>query len=312
MNSEHNNSRKVTFFRSNNFVQAAQNPDANEQVADWMSMSSKHISPYWESSGGRIIGSGLTIKEQELLMPELLYMTPIDKDFKKAVFTYFNEIVTKVPFTGGKTLEIGLLQDNNKPITKDNLPIDIEEYVRYRHAKNHPWVAGSRSEAQGNANKFFYMHDPELQLTQETDRLVLQDEANTIWLKIRDQPSKVSMILTLMGKDERDYSGRNKEIRQKNDLQELVNKKTSEFLKIYNDDRFEMRYWLKAMVNANAVKKVGVSYVWGDNNVMIGRSELEALLFLENPDNTDTVTMLKANTQDALRKPKTVARKRPA
>lgn len=312
MNSEHKNSRKVTFFRSNNFVQAAQNPDGNEQVADWMSMSSKHISPYWESSGGRIIGSGLTIAEQELLMPDLLYTGAADKDFKKAVFTYFNDIVTKVPFTGGKTLEIGLQTSNDKPVSKDNMPIDLEEYVRYRHAKNHPWVAGNKAEAQGNAQKFFFMHDPELQLREESDKLVLHDEADTIWLSIKEQPSKVAMLLTLMGKDERDYSGRNKEIRQKNDLKELINKKASEFLRVYKDERFETRYWLKAMVNANAVRQVGISYVWGDNNVMIGRSELEALLFLENPENADTVTMLKANTQDALRKPKTAARKRTA
>jgi hypothetical protein len=301
----HPNSLKVTIFRANNFVQNAQKDEA---VADFMSQSSKSISPYWQSNTARVIGSGLSIPEQELLMPYLIQIEKDDREFRTAVFKFFNSLSTKIPFSTGKDFEIGLEKSNTEELSKNNMPIDIEQYVRYRHAKNHPWVAGSKSEAEGNQLKLFYIHDADKQHKEDTDKLVIQDEADEIWLKIKNQPQKVTMLLTSLGFDERDYLGRNGETRKQNDLREFINKDggADKFLKVYRDERFETKYWLKAMVKAAVVEEVGISFVIRETKKLLGRSEMETVLFLENPDNADTVSYLKGATQDALKKPRTL------
>lgn len=305
---QHPNSRKITIFRANNFVQNAQKDEA---VADFMSQSSKSISPYWQSNTGKVIGSGLSIPEQNLLLPHLIQIEADDRTFRAEVFKYFNGLSTKIPFSTGKDFEIGLETDNDKPISKDNMPINIEQFVRYRHAKNHPWVAGSKSEAEGNQLKYFYIHDADLQLKEDSDKLVIQDEADEIWLKVKNQPQKITMLLTSLGYDERDYLGRNGETRKQNDLREFISKDADKFLKVYRDDKFETKYWLKAMVKADVVQEVGTSFVIRETKKLLGRSTDETVLFLENPDNADTVSYLKGATQDALKKPR-VLRKKPA
>lgn len=302
-NNSHQNTRPITIFRANNFLQRAQDTKDNEGVASYQDLANRHIGPYLQSNTSKIIGSGLNIQEQELLLPHVIQIDADDKEFKKAVFNFFNELTTKIPPTTGKTLETGLLTDNKKPVSKTNMPIDIEDYVRYRHAKNHPWVAASRAEAEGNSLKSFYMNDPEADEQEKMDKLVLQDKADGIWMQIRNQQAKITMLLTLMGKDEREFLGKNGEAKAKLALRTLIDNEASRFIKIYEEERFETRYWLKAMITAGIVSQVGESYIITASQKLIGKQELETLLFLEDEKNTDTVTFLKSNTQDALRKP---------
>lgn len=302
MSTQHNNSRKVTIFRSNNFLLNAQ---SGEAVMDFVALSSKNIGPYWESVSSRIMGSGLNLTEQDLLMPIQLSMSTQDKDYRKEVFKFFNNLTTKIPPTTGRDLEIGLLTSNDQPLSKDNMPITISDYIRYRHAKGHPWCAGTQSEASGNQTKFFYIHDAEAKDKQDMDKMVIQDQAVQIYLSIKGQEGKVSQLLVMLGEDPRDYVGTKAvQLRQKA-LRDIVDKDAPRFIKVYETDRFETRYWLKAMETAGIVKLVGTSYIMAENNKLIGRSDMEAVLYLEDPANTDTVSFLKGSTQEVLAKPKT-------
>lgn len=309
MSTNHPNSRKVTLFRANNFMQRAQNPENDEQIDNYMSVTSVQIGPYYESYTNRLIGSGLTPGEQSLLMPHILYLESDEKGFREKVFEYFNCLVTKIPYATGRELEIGLEKSNDQPVSKENLPIKIEDYVRYRHARRHPWVAADKSEAGGNQLKYFYMYDSEKAAQADNDRVVIQDKAESIWLKIKSQPSKVNMLLTMLGRDEREFLGRQSEIKKQTALRDIVSNKAVEFLKVYEEDRFELRYWLKAMVQAKVVKQVGTSYIITENSVKLGASEMEALLYLEDEKNVDTIGFLKGATQDVMRKPKATREK---
>ena len=310
-NNSHPNSKQVTIFRAATFVQNAQtggkgadNKSNNETVQDWIDLASRHIGPYLQSNSSKSVGSGLSIPEVNLLLPHLINIEADDRDFKKGVEEYFNNLVTKIPPTTGKTFEIGLYTDNSKPLSEKNLPIDIEDYVRYRHAKNHPWVAMSQPEAEGNPLKLFYMNDPEAQLKAFSDKVVLQDKADAIWATIKNQPGKINMMLTLLGKDERDYTGKNADTQKIVDLHNEIKNRPAAFLKAYEEDKFETRYWLKAMLKAGVVTEIGTSFVITQNNKLLARSEAEMILYLENEENADTITHLKATTQDILRKPR--------
>lgn len=313
-NNSHPNSRLVTIFRSNTFVQNSQagqtavNKDGSkgdEGLQDWMNQSSRNVGPYLQSNTAKIIGSGLTEEEKSLLLPSIINMEPSDREFRKTVYDFFNALTTKIPPTTGKILETGLTTDNSKPLSAKNMPLNIEDYIRYRHAKNHPWVARSKSEAEGNMLKIFYMVDSDAELKELSDKVVLQDKADAIWLAIKNQPQKIGMLLTLMGKDEREYTGRNAETKKVADLHDIVKNRASEFIKAYEEEKFEARYWLAAMMKANVVELIGDSYVNKSSGKLITRTLPAMLMFLEDEREADAVSFLKAATQDVLRKPKT-------
>jgi hypothetical protein len=260
------------------------------------------IGPYFESFSNRLIGSGLSRAEEKLLMPYIINVESDEKEFRSKVYDFFNNLKTKVPYGTGKDLEIGLEKSNEEPLSTENLPIKIEDFIRYRHAKSHPWVASDKIGADGNQLKYFYIYDSEQADKLNNDRIVVQDKAEAIWLKIKGQPSKVNMLLTMLGKDSRDFLGRNEEQRKQTALGDIVRKNATDFLKVYQEDRFELRYWLKAMIQARVVEPVGTSFVVRETKTKMGSSELEALLYLENKENSDTVDYLKGTTQDIMKK----------
>lgn len=298
---QHKNSRKITIFRSNNFVISAQ---SGEAVMDFVGLSSKSVGPYWESHSARIIGSGLTLEEQDILMPVMLSMSVEDREYRRSIFNFFNNLTTKIPPNSGRDLEIGLLGSNDKPLSDTNMPISVSDYIRYRHAKNHPWVAESQTESKGNQLKFFYIHDAETQLKEDSDKMVIQDQADEIYLSIKNNDSKVSQLLVMLGKDPRDFAGAKAPQLRLRELRTIVDTQASLFLEKYQTDRFEIRYWLKAMETAGTIRVVGTSYVITENNKLLGRSLEEAVLYMEDPANTDTVSFLKAAAQEVLAKPR--------
>lgn len=297
--STHVNSRRITIFRAPNFALRAQN---DESVIDYFSQASEGFGAFWD---GAVIGSGLTPAEQDLLMPYILGIGTAERDFRKQVRDFFVGLTVKVPPTTGLDLEIGLSENNEHPVSATNLPINVTDYIKYRFAMAHPWVAESKDEADHNQLKKFYIFDAEQQLREESKKIVVQDKADSIYLQIKDNIGKVRMLLTIIGKDEREYNVRNGEQLMRKHLREYVATEAFKFIEIYEDQKFETRYWLRAMVKAGVVKSIGTSYVISENNTLLGRSEAEALLYLEDPANSDTVAFLKGNTQEVLRKPRT-------
>lgn len=305
MTDSHKNSKRVTIFRANNFMVKSQD-QKDGGVADFIGLSNKNIGPFFASHTAKILGSGLDLGEQRILLPLLLSVSKEDKDFPKLVSEFYNNIVTKIPPNSGKEFEIGLLEDNTQPISENNLPIKLEDYIRYRHAKAHPWTAGTKKEADGNQLKYFYIHDTDQQVREEDEKLALHDKADSIWAKVKEDKSKLRMLLTLMGGDERNFTGKQETVdtKIKLDLNKRINDKPGKFIEVYEDQRFEIRYWLTAMLNVNVLKEVGTSIVISSNDKVIGNSTLEAILYLEKKENQDTVMHLKGLTQEVLRKPK--------
>lgn len=296
----HPNSRKVTILRSNNFLSDAQkDPSAQEYIE----AASRPLGPYYENHAAGTIGSGMHPSEIAIILPHIISIEASDKDFKKEVFKYFNELVTKVPATSGLDLEVGLFLDNDKPVSEANLPLSPVDYVRWRHAKNHPWVADNREAARRDSKKYFYIYDKEAHNKIEQDKLVIQDKADEIYLKMKNNAGKVEQMLVRFGLDPRDFMGRQKNQQQQQALKKLTQDKASKFIEYYEEERFEQQYWLRAMVAAGVVKQIGTAYVDANNNKKLGHSELETLLFLEDKKNADVVSVLKSNTQEILSKP---------
>jgi len=304
----HRNSKQVTIFRAGSFLSRAQGAD----TLDFFSSSKRSIDSYWESSSSKKIGSGLTFNEEAILLPHLLDVPAEDREFRKKVATFYIEISTPIPFDGGRTLEIGLELDNEAPISydpknpgKSNMPINIMDYIRYRHALKHPQVTDSKEKADGNAMKEFYIFDKTETSKKNTKKSDDRDAAIQIFLGIKPDEEKVKMMLTLLGVDPREFEGVNAAADRIAALRTLAEKNPDTFSTTYATNNLEVLYWIKTMVNTGVLKVLGGKYYDAETNKMQANTLEELTYFFLDEENSDVVGSLKARMQESLKKPVT-------
>jgi len=295
MNEKHVNSHVITIFRAGTTLSRSQ----SKEVEEMFSMAKVSIGSFYEKNSIRI-ASGLSFDEEELLLPLILDVPATDRDFRKKVSEFYQDIDTDVPYEAGIKLEIGLKKSNEKELAKDNLPLEIMEYLRYRHAIKHPKVALSKDLANGNSMKEFYVFDPKNVQAKNTKRNEEKDAAMQIYLEMKQEAGKVDMMLTLLGIDPREFS--NDDLRLEALRQQAENNATR-FIGVKEEGELEVRYWIGSMVNTGVLKPIGNKYTDAETKAIIGNSLEETIAFFKDEDNSDKITVLKALLQEALKKP---------
>jgi hypothetical protein len=290
----HENSIKVKIFRAQTHLGGSQGPE----VQAYMGEAKVSIGSYFEPNS-IAIGSGLTFAEKEVLLPQFVGVSSTHPDFMKKVETYYIDLETKVPYGTGLTLEVGLTEDNNKPVSAKNLPLNIVEFVRFRHASKHPFVGATKEEAEGTRKLFYIFNAVELEKKKQAIADV-KDAALAIFLEIKADARKVKMMLTLLGVDTKVYNGSKiaAETMQA-DLRKLAETKPKEFIEIYSRKSFESEYMIQAMINLGIIKQYGSKYMNPSNHNALLASSLEELVFyFKDDENSETILALKAQLQE--------------
>lgn len=295
---ENKNSKKIRIKRAESFLARAQ----GKEIDDYFQSAIREVGSYFESSSSRRIGSGLTLPEEKLLLPDILGVTSEDREFLKLRNNFYITMYSKIPYKGGLELEIGL-EDNSKPLSKDNLPLNLADYVRYRHHIKHPSVAESEGAAVGNQLKQFYVFD-DIQVTGATDAVnEIKDDALEFYLKIKSDQKKVDMMLTLLGSDPRDTEGQTAEQTaqlRKEKLRQLIYSKPSDIVTLSTDKNFDTIYKMKSMVNTGVLKQVGTKYVITETGDTIGTYDETIEFFKDETANNTTISILNTKLQEAL------------
>lgn len=298
---KHPNSKKITIFRAGSFINSAQT-----QAQEFMSMSKKSIGSYYAGSNKKGIASGLSFDEQDVLMPLLLDLPKEDRQFREKIKQFFMSISTSVEYGKGKELEIGLTLDNTKPVTykegdKYNLPIDLDDYIRYRHAIAHPRVAPSLDAAKGNMLMEFYIFDKDAVLNKSSKLAEDKDAALVAYLAVKSSEAKTNMMLTLLGKDIRDYKGAAAKTLKEQDLRSIADTNPEQFMKVYKQDNFEMRFKVEAMHRVGILKLIGSQYVSKETGKIVGHTLEETIYYLLDPKNATELSMFNSQLQEAMR-----------
>lgn len=292
----HPHSHVVVIYRKNSFSDDAQ----MEKAADFIANSRKSIGSYWESSYSKSMGSGLNFSEQKLLMPHVVDCEPEDRNFRKAVSDYFASIKTAVPYSKGRDLEIGLEKGEKEPLSKDNMPINLYDYITYRHAKGHPQVAGSRAEADGNPLVMYYIFDKVEEEGKQAQVADLKDKVLELYLTVRKESKKADMLLTILGIDPRKYTGMNAPSQKMERLRQLAESDPVKFKAAFEHKKFDDLYTIQTMLNTGILKQVGEFIVNAETGKTIGHTTEEAIAWLTDKANSQQVTILKARMQEML------------
>lgn len=297
-------SKKVTIFRAGSFLAKAQTG-----LEDFFALSTVSIGSYWESIGTKRIGTGLSFEEETILLPLVLDVPAEDREFRKSVSKFYMEMDTKVPYLSGITLEIGLKIDNDKPLSldlknpeKSNLPIQIMDYLRYRHALRHPYVAQSKDKADGNGIIQFYIFDKSAVLEKSRKTMDVLDLAIGNYAKIKEDADKVKKMLTLMGTDYRIFDNASDMVIG---LRKIVEAKPDEFNEVYKDSEIESKYTIQLMCNFGVLKQIGDKYQDVETKRFIANSKDELISIMADETQSDLVLTLKTRLQESLKKPYT-------
>lgn len=295
----HKNSKMITVFRAGSFLSRAQ----GKEVEDFMTTTKKSVGSYWESVSSKRIASGLSFPEENMLLPYLLDAPAEDREFRKKVSTFYTEIDTQIPHGGGRQLEIGLELDNDKTLSEKNFPINLMDYLRYRHLIRHPHVANTKEEADGNALKEFYIFDKTSVVKKNAKKTDEKDAAIQIYLQIKADPNKVDAMLTILEIDPREFVGADAPTLKQEELRSQSENRPEDFVRLYKEADIDIRYWLKTMLNTDVLKLIGSKYLDGETNKLVANNLEEAIFYFKDEENSEAVILYKTRMQEALKKP---------
>ena len=271
----------------------------NAETKPYFDAAYRAIGSYWSRKSNRP-ATGLTLPEENLLMPFVLDIPETDRDFRSRCTDYFHAISTKVDPTdnngeGGTPLEIGLL-NNDEPLGKDNLPLEPTDYIKWRHSLGHPQVALKQSLAKGNKLKHFYIFDPTTENTDANTRTDMKDEALKAYLEVKEDAGKTRQYLVLLNADMQLARGK-----ESIKLREYAETSAKDFLEIHNDRDRPIKYLIRMMVEAKIVEYVGTRIIIKENGQQLGANEKEAVAHLKDPENSQQLATFKHMVQDYLK-----------
>lgn len=292
----------IEIHRHFNLVEMSQE---DPEVKAWLGEAYKPIGPYFK---GKVTASGLDFTEQKLLLPEHLGIESNDKDFRRIVNNFYDNLLYRVN-KDGLRLNIGL-QDNSKPLHESNLPECLPDYLKYRHAIEHPDVAESKEVAVRDPRKRFYVHDPSKANEQALSANSLEDQAFALYMKFKDDEVKVDQILTMMGRDvaalKKDKILVLKEFSKKNSKLSEMDQRDAlkKFINLCLDKDLEMKYLIQEGIAIQYLKRVGTNILYGESGKQIGVNMEDTVLYFKNPKNSRELNLLRAEYETKLKKDK--------
>lgn len=291
---------KVVFIRRAplSLAEATGGPDSKE----YFDNSYRAIGSYWPNGSMRP-GTGLTLTEEKILMPEVLNMDPTDRDFREKSTDYFHNIATKVDPTdskgnGGTRLEIGLedpeleVCELNK-LGMPNLPLNVTDYIKWRHALAHPNIATSAEDAKGNKLVHYFIYDPAEVRSFNNTVADMKDDALAAYLSIKGSITKVVQYLTLLKEDPASYRGQ-----ESVKLRELAMIEPAKFLKVHKDPEKDAKQMLLDLIGAAVLEQQGTMFIVSESRKQLAGTLKEAIAYIRNPANSAQIVIFKSLIQD--------------
>lgn len=302
-------SRTIEIHRHFNLVEMSQE---DPEVKAWLGQSYKPIGPYFDN---KVTGTGLEKFEQHILMATNsgIGLEKTDREYTIKVQNYYDNLITNVGKDGLK-LEIGL-DNNDRPISDKeadfNMPLNIKDYIIYRHALKHPNIAASRADAEKTYGKSHYILDPNIIAAESLKVNDLEDRAFELYMRFKDDIIKVDQVLTLVGVDieKLDRNGKIlklKALATKNN--KLAGPKQKEvfqnFITTCNDKDLEMKYLIEEAIGIQYLKRAGNAIYFNESGKEIGEDMAATVMYFKNEKNSRQLNILKAEYKEKSRKSK--------
>lgn len=234
-------------------------------------LASKRIGSFLTSSGQPFVP--LSQEEQKKLMPLVLDMASDEIQFRKAVRDFWSELTIQVPAEG---VVLDITTD------KDGVPLNIEDYLKYRLAAQHPKVAQPGEPSEGE-NLRFYIVDPHLERVNDLKKLKSEEKAMEAYLKVTANESKMRNAVAVL-----DPSVLRPEELAIDDLKLILKQQLADnpdrLLAVLEDKYLVEKALVTKALSLSILTKVGNAIMMGEEKY--GDSIEEAAIFLNDKVNS--------------------------
>lgn len=237
------------------------------------------------SASSRTTNTGLTPEEEEKYMPSILGMSVTDPSFRNAVKEYFAEMTVDIPAVTGRSFDLTLKEDGT--------PENLSDFLQYRFALCDPRVCRD-GEAQTALGHMYYVEDEQKIAISRYSQTQLRKEAFKAFVNLCADEDKFRMAFRILAKGDSDELG--VELAEPM-LEEIMSRNPQEFLDTVKDRKLEMKFLIANGIALNILRQEGTAVLFHDET--LGYTEDEAVLFLENPENSTILATLKARIQAA-------------
>jgi len=236
---------------------------------------------------------GLTQEAEKELLPEILGISADDNNFSDRARRYWAEMTIDVP-QEGHMLSVPILPDDaDMPHPKSP---HVEDWIKYKFAQGHPQVAESRSDAEANVNKSFFIYDPEKEAERENRKSKLRQKAYMELAKASENEAKLDVLVRVLT-DQRPE--RLSKSQKENILDTQLNSDPEKFVSAATDSDLALRGLLMDAIENEVLNKIGNQIMYQDET--IADTMDEAIAWAKNDRNSGVMQEIKAKLKEAKR-----------
>ena len=225
---------------------------------------------------------GLSKEEEEVLLPKVFGTSINDPNYHEEARRYWADKRLKVPVEG-VVLNITL---RNKESDKIPDPVDLKDYINYRWAKAHSYVADDKESM--NPHQSFYFYDPEVEKVKKNKGFAVKRKAYIILDKLQKDYAKMRMILSII--DNVDVKNLD-DVDVENTLVQNIESNPDNFIRVAEDKNLEMKSFITKLISKGILNKIGNSVYFIDDK--LGGDMDEAVLYLKDKANSSVLMKLK-------------------
>jgi hypothetical protein len=247
---------------------------------------------------------GLTHYEEELLMPRILNLPYSHHSFMEKSNEWFSDMKRKVPITHLK-LNISL-KDDSKPLSENNLPVVLEDYVLYLYVtRGYSRIAKSIDELDAKPYVVIYIDDPKIEADTNNAAAMRKVDAIREFGKIADNEIVLNAILKILsGKYKKEKSGPvidvlHPETFDLKDKQTMISNiataNAEDFLAVVADTDLEKRAEAYEFISLNIIEDTGTTFVFAGRE--IGKTIEHVVAFIKSPSNSAVYISMKGRLE---------------
>lgn len=253
-----------------------------------------HLPPPVVSNAKKVLSSiysgqgplrGLKGEKEKELLSEYLGMDKDDKNFGQVCRNFWADLRVEIP-SDGKVLNI--------TTDKDGRPHKIYDYLIYKWAVKHKYVAQDREAMLNDSKKQYYIYDPEVEMKKQNETVNLKKRAYAEFIKMQDDEDKIDTVITVLTDSDVDQLS---DTQKENYLDQLIESDPGKFVAVATDKDLEIKSLISQMVSANIIRKIGNQHWFVDQK--LGDTLEEAVLFFKDKKQSETVNILKAKLEEA-------------
>jgi hypothetical protein len=227
---------------------------------------------------------GLDGEEESKVLSKIIDVPPGHEKWPEKTKDFWASLSLKVPFEG---VELDISKDGN------GMPNNVMDYIYYQWCKKHRQVAMSEEEMKTDANKKFYVYDPQKDLIKKNTRVQIKKEADKEFIKLGDNKDKMKMLVRVLMNSDPD---RLSDLELENTLYDYKENNAERFLKYCKDDTLEIRAEIEEMVEKGVLRKIGNQHIHEDET--IGEDVKDTIVYFKNKKNSGAVNVMRAKLKE--------------